>query len=223
MLYQTALRTIAKIPSHAGVALPLLQQLRQASLPEHRAIEQQPWLRALLQPTLNKATYARVLHCFRLFYLQADARICDAGLQPLRGYRYIPRAPHLYADCKALAEHFWPEYEPDPGLPQRPDVETLIGWLYVIEGSSQGGQIIRPRVERTLALHDTAGLQFYSYFTAAGNGWRNFQSGLQALEAEADHPLQPHHILQSSRAFFAHLDNFFSVCSEAWGEERQYG
>ncbi|MGX5914666.1 biliverdin-producing heme oxygenase [Aliidiomarina sp. Khilg15.8] len=203
--------------------MPLLQQLRQASLPAHRTIEQQPWLRALLHPTLDKATYARVLHCFRLFYQQADARIGEADTQALAGYRYVPRTPYLVADCEALADEFWPSVEPAPALSPQPDLETLVGWLYVIEGSSQGGQIIRPRVERTLGLTGMAGLQFFTRFAAAESEWPSFQACIQTLETDAVQSLKAHRIMDSSCRFFANLDDFFTICSEAWGNRSQYG
>jgi heme oxygenase len=206
-----------------GKALQLFQQLRQASLPAHRAIEQQPWLHALLQPTLDKATYARVLHCFRLFYTEADAHFAAQGGPPSAAYRYEPRLPHLTADCDALADSFWPPTEPSPDLTPVTDIETLIGRLYVVEGSSQGGMIIGPRVARVLTLTSSTGLGFFTHFSEEGNRWPCFQTFIRTLHDEGDHRLCTTRILQASNRFFADLDSFFTICSEAWGDGSQHG
>lgn len=203
--------------------MPILQQLRLASQPAHRAIEQQPWLRALLRPTLDMATYCKVLHCFRLFYKVADAHLACSPLPAFTDYRYEPRAPYLIADCQALSDFYWPPFEPLPELHSAGDLETLIGRLYVIEGSSQGGQIIQPRVKRTLHMEGTDGLEFFTYFTQAGNQWPNFKSLVQTLEADSDRGLQWLRIRQQCIQFFTDLDKFMGICNDAWCSRSQHG
>lgn len=203
--------------------MQLLQQLRQASLPAHRAIEQQPWLHALLLPTLDKTTYAKVLHCFRLFYAQADAQFAAHSRPASTPYYYEPRLPHLAADCDALSDCFWPPTEPSPDLAPVADIETLIGRLYVVEGSSQGGMIIGPRVARVLTLTSSTGLGFFTHFSEQGNRWSSFQTFARTLHDEDDHSLCTERILEASSRFFADLDSFFTICSETWGDRSQHG
>lgn len=60
-----------------------------------------------------------------------------------------------------------------------PRVDTLpraLGALYVMEGATLGGQVVRKRLARTLGLDATAGVAFFSsYGEGVGSMWREFQ------------------------------------------------
>ena len=66
-----------------------------------------------------------------------------------------------------------------PLCPDLPPVDTLpraLGALYVMEGATLGGQVIRRRLERTLGLDATGGVAFFSsYGDGVGPMWKEFQ------------------------------------------------
>jgi heme oxygenase len=66
-----------------------------------------------------------------------------------------------------------------PLCPDLPPVDTLpraLGALYVMEGATLGGQVIRKRLARTLGLDATDGVAFFSsYGDRVGSMWREFR------------------------------------------------
>ena len=67
-----------------------------------------------------------------------------------------------------------------PLCPELPPVDTLpraLGALYVMEGATLGGQIIRRRIGSTLGLDAANGVAFFSsYGDGVGSMWKEFQA-----------------------------------------------
>jgi heme oxygenase len=71
-------------------------------------------------------------------------------------------------------------------LPPLAGLPETMGSLYVLEGSTLGGQVVARRLERSLGLADGRGYAFFrSYGREVGAMWRAFGERLLALPAAA--------------------------------------
>lgn len=86
---------------------------------------------------------------------------------------------------------------------------ALLGWLYVLEGSTQGALIIRPQITRAFGLVDAEGtryLQAYGQQTQAR--WEAFSRRMDALLLTAQ---TREDILQAANELFGFFDALFSA------------
>jgi heme oxygenase len=69
-------------------------------------------------------------------------------------------------------------------LPRLATEADALGCLYVLEGSTLGGQVIARRVRKVLQIDGDAGLAFFqAYGARTGQMWRRFVDGLNAYPA----------------------------------------
>lgn len=146
---------------------PLLEQLRKQTRPAHVALENQSLLKRLVSSQLNEAEYGQLLQAMLAFYQSLETNLIPATTALLRRhpdphYRYLPRSPLLEADCRVLGlaccgcAYFPTESRLDA------DPAYLLGVLYVIEGSSQGGRLIaRHLLDRFGMTADTGASYFH--------------------------------------------------------------
>lgn len=182
---------------HAALALNLREATREA----HHRLDHHPLLAPLLRPDLSLPAYGRALaalHGAECTYAQLLDQAIDTLAAP---YRYRPRLGALEADLRSLGVEPWPWSGP-PG--QAPDtLAALVGMLYVLEGSSLGGQVLMRVVARTLP---TAPVSFFSA-ADAGTRWSHFQRFAASTIRSADIDTA----IDAARAVFAgyieHLDH----------------
>jgi heme oxygenase len=74
-----------------------------------------------------------------------------------------------------------------PLLPAPADTASLLGAMYVMEGSTLGGQLIARHVERVLPLSDGNGSEFFrGHRDQTGPMWKEFCEVLQTRVPESD-------------------------------------
>jgi heme oxygenase len=155
----------------------LLPALRQATQKLHSRLEHRM---NLFGREHSRPDYERLLRAFWGFYQPLEARL--GAVQGLR-----ERVPDL--DLR-LAKTAWLEtdllalglattdLESLPrcsALPDLPDEPSALGCLYVIEGSTLGGQIIGPHFRRTLGMEPSEGGRFFAgYGPETATLWRAF-------------------------------------------------
>jgi heme oxygenase (biliverdin-IX-beta and delta-forming) len=147
-----------------------MQRLRQETEVDHRAVE---GAMPLMHEGLSKAQYVR---CLRQIYgVVAAWEECAAEMAPqwLR--------PALFARLrKPLLERdlAWFSVEKDdrrPTLPEMNDPPNFFGAMYVMEGSTLGGQIIARHVERVLHLNEGHGNSYFrGHGSQTGPMWKEF-------------------------------------------------
>lgn len=77
---------------------------------------------------------------------------------------------------------------------------SLWGFIYVIEGSTLGGQIISKNIQQSLDLDPTAGIEYFSGYGVNNNVmWRRFLFELDNPEAQA----QPQSAVQGAKLAFS--------------------
>ncbi|MCA1798821.1 MAG: biliverdin-producing heme oxygenase, partial [Xanthomonadaceae bacterium] len=146
---------------------PILEQLREQTRSAHLALEAQPLLKGLLSSRLTNTEYGELLQSMLAFYQPLEWKLIPAtatllGRHPNPDYRYLPRAPLLADDCRVLGIG-------SPGLSDIPEKSQLegsaaymLGVLYVIEGSTQGGRYIANHLANTLGVCGRSGASFFN-------------------------------------------------------------
>jgi heme oxygenase len=141
----------------------LQRQLRQATRLAHHALDHHPILAPLLRTDLNVIQYGDALAALHGVYARTEAWVLDflehnPGLFDYRSRRKLPALESDLAALGRLPLRFCSEFSVPPGI------GSLIGVLYTLEGSSQGGQFIA----NSLRQLDGAALPI-SFFTGYGD------------------------------------------------------
>lgn len=148
---------------------PLSERLKAETRADHSRAEKHPLMAAMVAGRIDRAGYARylgqMLHVHAT--LERALRTTDSRHPALtvvvREHHF--REPALRADLATLGEH------PDAHTPfpatglfcerivglASDDPPALVGTLYVLEGSTNGGRYIAPAVRKALGLPDGAG------------------------------------------------------------------
>ena len=167
-----------------------LKRLREQTAGHHAATEETV---PLMSPGLTRAEYIVVLK--RLYSMVsawdrwADAHVPEDLLPLLAGRR---RAVMLQRDLEALGADLRADAPFAPGLEGsqvKGDPRSIfLGRMYVMEGSTLGGQFIARHVESALGIAPGHGNSYFQgYGEATGERWREVRAALQALpEGETD-------------------------------------
>ena len=141
----------------------LLNQLREATKLEHQLIEQTYPLSALMSKDLNELIYFDVLKKFFAFYKSWEESVVNMLDKYSLDYQYISKIKLLKEDLLALGKST-EEINNIPLISNTPIVDTLeslIANLYVIEGSTLGGQMIRKKISSFFDKQDTIQPTFF--------------------------------------------------------------
>jgi heme oxygenase (biliverdin-IX-beta and delta-forming) len=184
-----------------------LEQLRRETLPDHNAVEQSV---PLMNEELDVGTYVSYLlklHGMIAAWEEWAARNAPVWIQPLLAARQ--RGQLLMLDLTWFGAASCGEARPT--LPAMTDAAGLLGAMYVMEGSTLGGQLIARHVERVLGL--TAG-QGNAYFRGhnerTGQLWKELCDALRtkvpACETDA--------VIAAAKAMFAVFGSWMRMASK---------
>ncbi|SMQ22919.1 Heme oxygenase [Pseudomonas helmanticensis] len=190
---------------------PVLQDLRAGTAELHIALEKRL---PFFSDTLDKHAFVRLMQAYYGFYLPLENALrnsgsipCDFDLQPRL------KAPTLRADLQALgmdaeALQRLPQCEQ---LPVIDSGATCLGALYVLEGATLGGQILRREIATRLGLEADNGAAFLDIYGAAtGRRWRDFIEYLGNRPISADERTA---VVTAAQTTFS--------CFERWLESRE--
>jgi heme oxygenase len=163
----------------------LLTRLRQATGPQHEAVE------ALLKldGEIAGPHYRRVLAGFALFLSAWEPAVRAALPGDLQDwFDARSRLGFLRQDLQALAVASPPASVGIVGALAIATPAEALGSMYVLEGSALGGQLIARTVARTLGLTPQAGAAyFHGWGERTGDNWRAFRQVLEQRVPQADH------------------------------------
>ena len=156
----------------------ILELLKARTRPHHERAEA---ALPLMDDGLTLDRYRDTLAALLGVYLPLEERLAALHAWDKLGFDFERRrkAPLIDRDLIALG---WSasEIELVPLCPELPPVDTLpraLGALYVMEGATLGGQVIRRRLARTLGLDARDGVAFFSsYDDGVGPMWKEFQA-----------------------------------------------
>ena len=153
--------------------MELLNGIRAATHETHERLHQHPVMSPLVSSKLELNHYGFAISAFERFYTALATQTPDAYINHLSLSALKKDLIALSIDTSSL--------EPC-SLPMIVcDADSMLGMLYVIEGSRMGGQVIAKNVRQTLHLDESSGLAFFS-----GNGkdtagqWKDFVHKLQS-------------------------------------------
>ena len=175
-----------------------MRQLKQETSQLHARLERDL---PLMNRDLTLDQLANILQRFGSFF---------AGWEPAAGAAVNPHLPGFFASRRklpliqrdlAFLGYPIPNQAVQPPAPEWP---AVLGAMYVIEGSTLGGQLITRHLEQTLNLRDGNG---YSYFMGygphTGAKWREFGSMVERFaESAPDHHTS---IIDSAKGAFEQL------------------
>jgi len=160
-----------------------LQQLRRETLPDHNAVEQSV---PLMDEELDVDTYVSCLlklHGIIAAWEEWAAPNAPAWIQPLlaarrRGQLLIRDLTWFGVDTSGQAR---------PTLPEMRDTASLLGAMYVMEGSTLGGQLIARHVELVLGLTAAQGNAYFcGHNERTGQLWKEFCDALRTKVPESE-------------------------------------
>lgn len=168
-----------------GERVSILDRLRQETRPQHLSIER---LVPLLQEDLTLEGYRGYLRKQLGFYRPLEA-LLDVHLGALSAFEPAARRklPWLEQDLLRLGETeagllALPVCRRLPHLAGAPEA---LGCLYVLEGSTLGGQILLRRVIAGLGLAPDRGASYLAaYGQRTGEMWRRFGGALTAYASQ---------------------------------------
>jgi heme oxygenase len=174
--------------------------LRERTADRHQAVDDAVGSFDTLQHYCN---YLQGLYSFRL---PLEAWLGDLDWPPHFGrWRPMPIGEIILRDMDDLNVT---ERRIEPSIPQHADLETLLGALYVLEGSSLGARLLVSRARR-LGLDETYGARHLAS-QAQSDGWKSF---LQLLDTAPTMDMDK--VVGASRTVFAHAETAFKGILDA--------
>jgi heme oxygenase len=181
----------------AAPAISVREALRQGTATLHQAVEREIGLN---QSGLTRKQYQHILGEFYRIYLPLEQALEAVLHRDLPSY--YPgrrRTPHLESDLAHLKINC-ARLPRRQDLPSFPDLPAALGSLYVIEGSTLGGQMIsRDLSERLGVVPGKGGTFFAGYGARTGRRWKEF---LELLERHIS-PEETHIAVGHAREMFA--------------------
>lgn len=165
----------------------ILAELRQRTREHHLRVEAGL---PLLRDDLTLDEYRALLLRFHGFYAPLEERLRRVPGWEAVGVSPVERskAPLLAADLRALGVPEPRDVPACPGLPAVDGLPRALGCMYVLEGATLGGQLIRRQLARTLGIAPGSGCAFFaSYGAEVGPMWKAFTAALEDFAAA--HPV----------------------------------
>lgn len=186
--------------------MPLSEQLKQATSPLHRQLDQLPVLKNLLSPTLTAEQYETAMlyfyHCFRQWQPALEQAAKD--LNP-------PAFAHIDNQLDALAKEVSNFVYSSASLmsveqPTTPTIEAYLGYSYVLTGSQVGARFILKRLQKS-ALADHYGFDYYHQVSQGTIDINEWKAQLDSLVSQGN--FKPQAIIDSAIQCFVQLITCF--------------
>ncbi|MFT4111627.1 biliverdin-producing heme oxygenase [Silvibacterium sp.] len=186
---------------------PILAALREGTAQAHRDLESGL---SLGHAGLTLPDYIRTLQLFHAFVTEweniGEQHCPEAFREFFAGRR---RAALLEEDLRFFSAA---ALEAHPSLSHLRTSASFWGAMYVMEGSTLGGQVISRQLETNLGFSNRNGYSyFYGHGSETGNKWREFVSVLTAESAS----LPENEIVDGARAQFEAFRVFFAAAAPA--------
>lgn len=208
-------RTVCQTVSETEtISTPVAGQLRAATQVAHRNLEQVPLLARLMHHDLSAAEYRSILLAFYRFYEPLEPVIREFA-----PYSYHSRSQALLTDLKHLdistplvnKECFAQQMQT---LPRSQRELAAFASLYVIEGSTAGGQIISRRLTKTQPNLPTEFFNIWQRQPDTWQAWRLWSLDIdQKLASNSLNKCQFDFIIAHASATFNELQAIFQLQS----------
>ncbi|MGY2238203.1 biliverdin-producing heme oxygenase [Pseudomonas gingeri] len=190
---------------------PVLRDLRSGTAERHVALEKRL---PFFSDTLDSKAFQRLMQAYYGFYLPLEQALLDCRLLPA-DFDLAPRlkVATLRTDLHTLGLPL-ETIDRLPTCASLPAIDSgaaCLGVLYVLEGATLGGQILRREVSRRLGLDADTGAAFLQvYGSATGRRWLDFIEYLGSRPMEAG---EREAVVTEAQSTFG--------CFENWLESRE--
>lgn len=189
----------------------ILERLRTDTAEAHRQIENNDYARSMMNQSMTLSQYTEYLKLFYGFLRPLEQHAISSGLPQQLGLDMDIRGKTALLEQDLL--HFGVTREQLDTLPlcdRLPDISTparLIGSMYVIEGSTLGGQIITKQLMKFLPVEPGAGISyFHGYGQETREQWQSFR---ELVVHSSQSPQEQQEIVDAARQTFQLLDAWF--------------
>jgi len=192
------------LASRRGMS-PALERMRAALRPHHDAIERTV---ALTGDEVTRDHYLDFIARMLGFVEPCEARLLGASGRPPGDLADRLKVPLLRRTLAALGaeEQVIAELPRATRLPSLDRWPDALGYLYVLEGSTLGGQVLLRHLGPRLGLSPAQVAYLRTYDQAVGSMWKSFLAELErGLSASAD---AERAILETARRTFITLDRW---------------
>ena len=158
----------------------ILAQLKARTAHQHQATEDTV---DLMRDDYTLDEYRDLLIRFYSFYKPFEAKMSAAIAENGVDFNHSERlnTPKIFADLVSLGmtEEEIAKVETTDELPAFDSKERIFGSLYVIEGSTLGGQVISRHLKQKFDLDETNGAAFFSgYGKETGKMWNGYREAV---------------------------------------------
>lgn len=183
--------TLTNPPPAATGQGSLRALLRNATQAQHERLNRHALLTGLLQPGYSLADYRLLLQTLYRLYSALEPRLAEFAAGRVAGFDYAARAKLAW--LQADLDYFGIDpaaleaSEPPLAVPAIASLGDYVGVLYVVEGSTLGGQLISKRLQQYLGLTPNGGARFYAgYGEASAVRWRDYLAFAESVAADAE-------------------------------------
>ncbi len=190
-----------------------LQRLRTETAADHERTEATV---PLMAEGLTRAAYAEVLRRMYGFVRGWELWADSHAPEDLRGMLLARQRSGLIAQDLAFLDVTLPERVAEFGASGAVTRASFLGSMYVIEGSTLGGQYIAAHAEKVLSLRPGEGDAYFTgYGARTGSMWNGFKDLLRELpDADADE------VIRSAKWMFAGFEQWMTGPGGGSGEPR---
>lgn len=193
---------------YTSIFFMILHDLKEKTSEQHQQLESHPLLHQLTSTNLSLPVYTTILHKFYGYFSPIEELVNQFSLESyLPDFAERRKTQLLLQDLEKLDQEM--SIQLCDNLPAIYNIESAMGALYVMEGSTLGGQMISRQLEKTLGLTPSRGTAFfYGYGKETGKRWKKFQEGLQRFAlAQDDYQT----LITTSQNTFFKLNHWLSI------------
>ena len=187
----------------------IMYQIKEATKPYHDKIEQNTLTKSVADGTITKEDYIRLLCKFYGFYQQSELMLAQSKLWSTYQFDIAQRekTPLLLQDLSFFGYDV-SQIALCQDMPHLDTDSQKLGYLYVVEGSTLGGQYLSRVLEKQFGFVTNQGASYFnSYGTAnIGSMWKNFMEVL--VKATQDHLVSEQEVINTSILTFQKLDTW---------------
>ena len=215
-----------------GQQLGLMDELRAASFLTHARIQTAPFFPALAACQLPLESYVGQLRAMSVIHgvleraLEScrDERVAAVWIPDMRKLALLQQdlqffEPRAVPDIREAVDAAIKTAE-DLRLRALDQPYTLLGCIYVLEGSTLGARVLRPLYAKAFLLDDDAGLNYLRcYGDAAHSHWERYRQRMNALNLS---PEEREQVSQAANALFVQLEAIYQALYPVRPESRTY-
>lgn len=179
--------------------------LREGTKDEHQSIEK---VMPFFRPGFTKEEYVDLMRANRGFYLPLERKLMASEYLKSKGFDYEARMKSTMIDKDLKALNTTAGQDECTDLPELDSAEAILGCLYVLEGSTLGGQVISKQIQEKLNITPETGGAFYnSYGPQIGMQWQSF---IKFLGAEVVSPEKIEPTVTAAKKTFKAMENWLA-------------